>query len=202
MENPYKVWCYFAREHGLNGLQALLDSSDYDPLVVCTHRLRPESEDPARPVRPEYEVYKKMCEAHNIPLLVVDYKQDLAGVDGLFSQTSVDVIASISWRRLIPAWQIEQARFGGVNVHRGKLPDYAGAEPIKQAIQGGERDIAITAHELSEQIDTGKPLQTVTHPIGAVEGSIDVAVERLKKEVTPYFGSLLLDAIDGLLSRQ
>lgn len=197
---PYKVIGFFAREHGLSGFKALLESSEYKLICVFTHRLKPKSEDPERAERIEFKEYKAMAELHQIPLYSVDNKQDAAAIDRILQSTEFDLIASISWRRLISESQLQTAKIGCVNLHRGRLPDYPGAEPIKQALDHGDQEIVITAHEMTAQIDEGHPIAFYHHPVNYQNlRSQEDNIERLKKELTPHFGPLLIQALDGFV---
>ncbi len=194
-----RVLALVARDHGLAGLKTLLDSEDYTVAAIATHRHLPRSEDPARSERPEFAHYAALAAARAIPLLTVDTKHDQEEFENLCTQINYDVVLSISWRRWIPTELCARAAYGGINLHRGKLPEYAGAEPIKRALEMGDTRIKITAHVLDEEIDAGEVLATVEHPAerGANE-SVDAAVERLKREITPLFGPLLIETLNKI----
>lgn len=200
VERPYNVVAFFAREHGLNALQSLLNNSQYKIIALFTHRLKPKSEDPSRSIREDYPTYEEIANRHRIPLYAVDSSKEAEEMDSILRTLQFDLIASISWRRLIPEEHLKLPLFGGVNLHRGKLPDYAGKEPIKHALENGEETIEITAHILEPEIDGGKVLAVQKHPVCyQKDKTIDENVFRLKKEITPYFGPLLLDSLNRLV---
>lgn len=195
-----KVVGLFAREHGLNGFQTLLNSS-HEVVAVATHQRLPKNESLERSERPEFAQYVALANERNIPLFTVDSKDDQAKLEHFLLQLKYDVIASISWRRLIPMSWIEHAAYGGVNLHRGLLPNYPGAEPIKQALLNGDKSIVITAHRLDEQIDHGEILVIYEHPVHLQEGeTLEEAINRLKVELSPHFGPLLLKAFSLMAS--
>ena len=91
---------------------------------------------------------------------------------------------------------------GGVNLHRGKLPEYAGAEPIKQALNNKEKLIYITSHILAEEIDSGDIITEYEHPVNYNgKNSFNENIERLKRELTPYFGPLLINSLDMMAEK-
>lgn len=191
-----RVFAFLARSHGLSGLRALLKS--YQVIAVATHRFLPR---PLCSERPDYAEFAALSAEHGFALHSVDNRREQLLLEQSFPPC--DLIVSISWRRLIPKEILEKARIGGVNLHRGYLPDYPGAEPIKQALQAHEKRIAITAHLLEERIDAGEPLCFYRHPVNyRVEESLEQNVERLKEEITPHFGPLLLQSLQIVIQRQ
>ena len=194
---PLRVAGYLARTHGLAGLRALLDAPGYELACVLTHRRLPRSEDPARPDRPEFVAYRDLAAAHGFPLHAVDGKRDRARIADWLSACNVDLIGCISWRYLITPAELSVPRRGGVNLHRGELPFFAGAAPIEQALRAKRPHVVVTAHTLTDEIDAGPVLATATHPVGdrATE-SLEESVARLKQEITPLFGRLLILALD------
>lgn len=192
-----RVVALLARQHGLSGLQALLHAPHLEVVAIATHRRLPSSEDPRRPERPDYPLYLALATSRRIPLITVDSSVEQMALEKVLHEVDYDLLVSISWRRLIPFWAIQKAHIAGVNLHRGRLPSYAGAEPIKRALSHGDHVITITAHFLDEQIDQGKTICTYDHLVNYhTKETLEENVDRLKRELTPYFGPLLLRAID------
>ena len=201
-KSHYTVVGYLAREHGLQGLQWLLQSERYRVGCVFTHRRLPKSEDPQRLERPEFQRYKKLCQEHGVLLWPVDAASHIQQIGAALGEISVDLNASISWRLRIPTEHLAVAKMGGVNLHRGALPQYAGAEPVKRMLLDRVPAASISAHVLAAEIDAGEVLQEITHPIRYDNGlALDDHVEKIKRELTPYFGPLLLDALDKMVER-
>jgi len=203
MKKQYRCVGFLAREHGLNGLDSLINSDIYNPVCVFTHKLKPKSQDANRSVREDYSEYDALCKNNNIPLYSIDSKKEAMKIDEiLMGLKEFDFITSISWRRLIPANQLIMPKIGGVNLHRGKLPDYAGAEPIKQALNNGDDFIYITSHILAEEIDCGETIATYKHPVNYnIQEPIYVNIERLKRELTPHFGPLLIKSLSLMVEK-
>ena len=197
----YKVLAFLAREHGLNGLQHLLNDPRFDVIAVVTHKRNPKSEDLERKEREDFYEYQKLTTEHGTPLYFVDSNKEAFSLGEKISTWNFDLIASISWRRLIPEELLNQAKIGGVNLHRGRLPQYGGAEPIKQALLKKEKEIFIDGHILDKEIDTGKVLAQYSHPSSyKEENSLEENISRLKKELTPHFGPLLIKSIEQCIA--
>jgi methionyl-tRNA formyltransferase len=198
----YKVLAFLARKHGFNALQSLYQDPRFELLAVITHRRNPTSEDPERSERKDFINFQKLTEKNKTPLHFADTKKESLALGEKISSWNFDLITSISWRRLIPEEQLKQAKIGGINLHRGILPKYAGAEPIKQALLQKEKEIFIDAHILDKEIDTGRLLAQYRHPSSFnPKDSLEENIERIKMELTPHFGPLLIKSIDQLLAR-
>ena len=203
MKETFSVVGFLARSHGTNGLAHVIASERYHPACIFTHRLNPKSQDPGQAQRGEYAEMESLCDIHRIPLHTIDSNKEAMKIDGILARSGkFDFMVSISWRRVIPVHQLRLPGIGGVNLHRGKLPDYKGAEPIKQALHNKDNFITITSHHLSEEIDSGETIATCTHPVNFDTGcSMNTNITRLKRELTPHFGPLLIESMDSMVDR-
>jgi methionyl-tRNA formyltransferase len=110
-----------------------------------------------------------------------------------------DFIVEVSWRYLISQEIVSKARIGAFGIHRGKLPDYAGAEPIKQALLKGEKEIVLSAHQLVSKIDQGDTISSISHPINYdANQSLEKNIQRLREEITPLFPILTFKTLQIL----
>ncbi len=174
-----KIAAFLAREHGLAGLHALLAKPGIQITALYTHRYEPQS----KLERAEIPLYLAIAKQHHIPFQTIDSSKEMETIN-----LNADLILSISWRYRFSQKLLQSCPLGGVNIHRGALPQYGGAEPIKRALQNGEKHIFVCAHQMVEQIDAGPILEYAIHDIVRIEGEeLEVAVERIKKEITPLF---------------
>ena len=127
---------FLSRPHGFDALSALIKSQNYKIIKVYTHKLNPKSQDPQRSIRTDYELFVKKCADNSIPLTTIDSMND-----EITDFPNCDYILEISWRYIIPKNIIDRASIAAFGIHRGKLPDFAGAEPIKQALLNGKKKI-------------------------------------------------------------
>ena len=181
---------FLSREHGLEVLNFLINSSSYKLIHVFTHSLKPKSEDVKRSLRDDYMEFERICEINHITLTKIDSKNE-----PIKNVPSCDFIIEVSWRYLISKDIISKARISAIGIHRGKLPEYAGSDPMKNAILNKESEIVVTAHNLDEEIDEGETITSISHPINYNSRvSLDDNILRLRKEITEYFSKLTLDA--------
>ena len=170
-----------ARSHGLAALRALVGAKH--EIALVTPRYEPGS----------------VVERLDL-LLFVKVGQtttDLRIAEGNAEVTireacrGADLLVSVNWRHKVPSDILALPKYGGVNLHRGRLPEYAGARPVERAIAAGETLAYLTAHHMTDVIDGGPVLveAAVTCRSGpdAVQATIDA--------MEPYVGPLLMEAL-------
>ncbi|MDE1818804.1 MAG: methionyl-tRNA formyltransferase [Thaumarchaeota archaeon] len=178
---------FLSRNHGLNALTALVNSNSYKLIKVYTHSLNPSSQDPNRSIRSDYHLFVKICSENNIPLTTIDSKQEI-----IENVPDCDFIVEISWRYFIPKEVIKKANIGSFGIHRGKLPEYAGAEPIKKALLNNEKEIILSAHSLDANIDEGNVITSISHSVNYdVKNTLEQNIQRLRDEITFLFSDLM-----------
>ena len=178
---------FLSRPHGYNALCGIIDNPNYKLLKVFTHKLKPKSEDSSRSERKDYILFKQICRKNNIPLEAIDSNSQIIN-----NVPQCDFIVEISWRYLISQEIVKQASTLTFGVHRGKLPEYAGSEPIKQALEKNESKIVLSSHHLAEEIDSGGTINTISHLVNYDNSkSLDVNVQRLRNEITPMFSKIV-----------
>jgi methionyl-tRNA formyltransferase len=177
-----KVVALLARSHGLAALRALAGS--HDVVRVFT----PGYEPGTNKVRPDVPQFIRFASAL-CPVYVAN---------GLNPESEIreachgaDVLVSVNWRQKVPADVLALTRYGGVNLHRGKLPEYAGARPVERAIAADETLVWLTAHRMTDVIDGGPVLveKAVVCQSGpnAVQDTIDF--------MEPFVWPVLMEAL-------
>jgi len=179
-----------ARPPGLLVLRdALLDQPDLDLVCVFTQGRLPKAEGGGVP--PDLDRFRELCQLARIPLQIVDGPQ-AKDIGPLLPTEALDLMVSLSWRYLVPPHVLHRFRLGCVNLHRGALPTYAGAIPVQRALSAGERRIAITAHEMIEEVDAGEKIAEVWVDVAPLGQSDDVEAraERVKAALEPLYAPL------------
>jgi methionyl-tRNA formyltransferase len=76
-------------------------------------------------------------------------------------------------------------RFDGhaVNIHPGRLPDFAGLYAIQWAIRLGESETAATAHFMTETLDAGDVIYADPVPIGPQDTGLSVWLRCVRAQV-------------------
>lgn len=176
---------FLSRPHGFDVLTSLVKSDKYRLLKVFTHQLNPKSQDPSRSQRVDFPLFRQICIENKIPLIPIDSKEQIQEIP------ECDFIVEVSWRYVIPESVTKKARIAAFGIHRGKLPEYAGAEPIKQALLKNEKEIILSAHYLDPIIDGGKTITTISHPVHYdPRFSLEENIQKLRDEITSLFSKL------------
>ena len=185
---------FLSRPHGYDALSAIAKSQNYKIIKLYTHKLNPKSQDPQRSIRTDYELFVKKCADNSIPLISIDTVSD-----EITDFPDCDYILEISWRYKIPNNIINRARIASFGIHRGKLPDFAGAEPIKQALLNGEKKIVLSAHYLEKDIDAGNIISTIEFPVNYNgDKNLDVNIQTIRDKITPLFSKLVFQTLNIL----
>ena len=185
---------FLSRPHGYDALSAIAKSQNYKIIKLYTHKLKPKSQDPQRSIRTDYELFIKKCADNSIPLISIDTISD-----EITDFPDCDYILEISWRYKIPNNIINKARIAAFGIHRGKLPDFAGAEPIKQALLNDEKKIVLSAHYLEKEIDAGNIISTIEFPVNYNgDKDLDVNIQIIRDEITPLFSKLVFQTLNIL----
>lgn len=176
---------FLSRKHGYNVLEELIKSSEYQILKIFTHKLNPKSQDPSRSIRVDFLDFENLCIKNKIELESID-SQSIP-----INCPQCDFIIEVSWRYIIPKKITEKAMIQALGIHRGKLPNYAGAEPIKQALKNNDTEIVLTAHVLDDEIDAGKVITEFSHSTNYdLTISFEENIQRLRNEITPLFSKI------------
>jgi methionyl-tRNA formyltransferase len=184
------------------GLAVLNDALIGNPLIeivkVFTHGRLPRAEGGGD--RPELADYRGACEQAGFPLVVLDGPEgrDLAP----HLPAGVELLVAVSWRNLVPGAVLDRLNLGAINLHRGALPAYAGAEPVRRAIEAGETHAVITAHWMVTEIDAGDEIARVSMQMPARPAELSPAVhaETVKAMLIPLYAPLARLAIVAALS--
>ena len=185
---------FLARPHGYNALSALVESQNYKIIKLYTHKLNPKSQDLQRSIRADYELFVKKCAENSIPLISIDSKDH-----EITDFPECDYIIEVSWRYIIPQNIINKARRYAFGIHRGKLPEFAGAEPIKQALLKNEKIIVLSTHYLEKTIDTGQVITSIEFPVDYNdEKNLETNIQSIRDQITPLFSKLMLKTLNIL----
>ena len=185
------IVAFLSRPHGYNALCGMINEPNYKILKVFTHKLKPKSEDPNRKERDDYHLFVEKCNENKIPLEAIDSK-----LQPITEVPDCDFIVEISWRYLILEDIVKKTSILAFGVHRGKLPEYAGVEPIKHALNNNEKEIILSAHHLEEKIDVGGTISTISHPVNYNKSNtLEENIQRLREEITPLFTDIVKNTI-------
>ena len=95
---------------------------------------------------------------------------DLTGSATLarLSALQADIFLSVCFPRRLPAQLLQLAGTACLNIHPSLLPAYRGPAPIFWQFRGGEGDLGVTLHALSDELDAGPVL--AQHSVALSDG--------------------------------
>ena len=186
-----------SRPHGFSILNELIDNPNYDVIKVFTHKLKPKTEDPERGIRDDYHLFSELCNKHNIELSSIDSKNDTVDI------LDCDIIVEVSWRYLISSDIVKKAKVLAFGIHRGKLPDYPGKEPIKQAISNGDNEIILSAHFLAPKIDGGNVIDEISYDVNYDKHKdLEENIQKIRNDITTLFPILINKVMNKFTSKK
>lgn len=74
----------------------------------------------------------------------------------LLKKNKMDLFISMDLDQIIKHKFIDTARIDCINIHPSKLPDFRGPDPIFQIMLTSEKEMGVTLHRLTPQIDKGE----------------------------------------------
>ncbi|MGR6918386.1 methionyl-tRNA formyltransferase [[Actinomadura] parvosata] len=156
----YQTW-------GHRTLQALLDSA-HEVVLVVTH---PKSDHAYE--RIWSDSVAELAEAHDVPVLLRNRPDDEELMVRL-KEAEPDLIVANNWRTWIPPEIFNLPRHGTLNVHDSLLPAYAGFSPLIWALINGEKEVGVTAHMMSDELDAGDIVVQRAVPVGPHDTATDL----------------------------
>ncbi|WP_405583045.1 methionyl-tRNA formyltransferase [Streptomyces sp. NBC_01190] len=156
----YQTW-------GHRTLQALLDSA-HEVVLVVTH---PKSDHAYEKIWDDSVA--DLADEHGVPVLLRSRPDDGELIDALRS-AAPDIIVANNWRTWLPPEIFDLPPHGTLNVHDSLLPAYAGFSPIIWALINGEREVGVTAHRMTAELDAGDILSQRSVPVGPADTATDL----------------------------
>ncbi len=88
-------------------------------------------------------------------------------------------------------------KYGTMNLHAGKLPDYRGGSPLNWAIINGEKNFETTIFKIDEGIDTGQVLAKKKSKILSSD-----TIKTIHKKANNNFNTIIIKAINNLIDKK
>jgi methionyl-tRNA formyltransferase len=89
----------------------------------------------------------------------------------------IDVLLSVSAPEIFDTDVLAAPRWGCLNVHTARLPEYRGMMPTFWALYHDDEQVGITVHTMAEEIDRGEAVRRDSFDIDSSETLDDVIVE-------------------------
>lgn len=109
-----------------------------------------------------------------------------------------DVGAIVAYGALLPPSVLEVPAHGWVNLHFSLLPAWRGAAPVQRALMAGDDITGASTFVLTEGMDTGPVLGTLTERL-APDDTAGAVLDRLAVAGAPLLTQSLMGLVDGTL---
>ena len=194
MSDHFRVGFAGTPEFARAALAALADAGHSIPLVL-TQPDRPAG----RGMKLQASPVKLEAQARGLPViqprsLRLDgkYADDAAAAQAALGAARLDVLVVAAYGLILPAWTLDVARRGALNIHGSLLPRWRGAAPIQRAIEAGDAQTGITLMQMDVGLDTGPMISTGIVPIAA-----DDTTSALHDRLATLGARMIVDALPG-----
>ena len=107
-----------------------------------------------------------------------------------------DLAVSWMYSQIIKPEDISRYKFGAINMHGGKIPEYRGANVLQWAIINGEITLNVAWHLIVGEVDAGDIISEGEIPIAAESTAWEVRCLMLEKGIS-LFPEALQNCISG-----
>lgn len=152
--------------------------------------------------RPQYhDELQRIATELGLPLLIQPphRSEEYPSFVGAVRALRPELILCNSYSMILREDLLAVAPRGGVNIHGGKLPQFRGANPIQWAIIEGERETAVTMHEMTSELDAGAVIAERRVPIRFADTWRDV-LQRIQAATEDMLVSELPAVLAGTAS--
>lgn len=104
------------------------------------------------------EVLVSYAKEGSIPYIQVNKDQLQASLIDWMAEIGPDISICITFPYKLPDEIINIPSYGTVNYHFGALPEYAGPDPLFWTLKNKERVAKLTAHKMTDKMDSGELL--------------------------------------------
>ncbi len=166
---------YLKGDRGVESLNGLLGRS-LTP-VVCVS----EQED---------RRFRVICDQHSLPLLVEDRPKRAEHMK-VVHDFAPDLIVCAGYSKLLPLSLFSDLKWGAINCHGGRLPEYRGASPVPWQIMRGETWGVAYVLRMTEGVDDGPILAQEEYTIEPHE-----TARHITNKVSAIFNKIIPDVVE------
>ncbi|RTK92326.1 MAG: methionyl-tRNA formyltransferase [Rickettsiales bacterium] len=113
----------------------------------------------------------------------------------LINSIQADIIVVVAYGFIIPANILNAKKYGCLNIHPSRLPQYRGAAPLQRTIINGEKETSICIMQMDEGLDTGDIILQKN-----IDLSTKITLQELHDQCANIGGELLLKTLANIES--
>jgi len=107
----------------------------------------------------------------------------------------LDFILVVAYGKIVPKRVLNSAKFGCINLHWSKLPDYRGASPIQEAVKNWDKSTALTVMFMSKWMDEWDILK-----IEEVDIDKDDKTQDIFDKFESFWAKLAIDTLEEVIN--
>lgn len=138
----------------------------------------------------------KTLEAAGIPHLQSGLLKDDSKERAQLREAEYDWLINVNSTVLLPAEVLSTPSVGGLNMHPGILPEYAGLHTHQWAIRNGEEIFGSTVHIIEPSVDAGDIVRTCRFPVQPDDTGLSLFMTCMR-EGTRLMGEVVSDLLAG-----
>ena len=104
------------------------------------------------------EMAKMVCQQSSVPIHTIRNGSKADDIQNWLKSTQPDAVIAAGCPFKIEAQHLSFVKSGFWNIHAGKLPEYAGPDPVFWQIKNQVKKIILTVHKMTEVMDQGPVL--------------------------------------------
>jgi methionyl-tRNA formyltransferase len=170
------------KERGISCLNAIIDK--YGVVGIIANP--PSSESTQK------NSFAEFSKTQGLPLFQPENANDPKFL-GSIKKVNPELIVLAGYGQIVKKDFISLAKFGCINLHAGKLPEYRGSSPMNWALINGEKEFTISIIQIDEGVDTGDILIEKSFQI-----SINDTIKELHEKANEAFPELLTSVIEKI----
>lgn len=138
-------------------------------------------------------ITKEICNQFSIPLEIISENQKPVQLKKWLQSIQPDTVLAAGCPFKITEHDLGIPEKGFWNIHAGKLPEYAGPDPIFWQIRNRAQKVEITVHKMTAQIDAGPVLTSIPMEIeeGLTYGQVWQKLQQMAPTVFQQIVSIL-----------
>jgi methionyl-tRNA formyltransferase len=134
--------------------------------MACVYSQPPSPRGRGKPLRPS--PVQAFAEAHGLQVRT-PASMKTAEAEAAFTALGLDAAVVVAFGQILNAAILEAPRLGCYNLHGSMLPRWRGAAPIQRAIMAGDPVTGVQVMRMTEGLDEGPVLASITLPIGPLD---------------------------------
>ncbi len=120
-----------------------------------------------------------------------------SNIFNLIKKKNIDINIIAGFPYILKKKIIDSSRFGTINLHGGKLPDYRGGSPLNWQIIKNEKKIGLSIIKISEQIDKGPLVAKTSFILKKTDSINDVKLKSFK-----FFKKIIIKSINKFIKKK